>query len=204
MSHLNVYIYDDLKPRAWETLGYTSEMHRSRYRIKCPFCGDTFYAFLSSMAACGKKCPQCGAIHFRDGTAYPMREKRQISPREQRVKMRYGHRMLIDGKVVHEDDTDVDDIGLIIQWVCLGIDANGKVVGHPSLAGNLYDGEHTAEERSGGTTTRWDPTQLYFMQNFMPQPRRMTDDEFVACQNWLVKHNYAADIDFAHFHREDD
>lgn len=50
--------------RQYSVIREFSEMGRSRILIECPFCGETFWAYVWSLAGCGKKCPRCGAKHF--------------------------------------------------------------------------------------------------------------------------------------------
>lgn len=43
---------------------------RTQIVIQCPFCDETFNAYIRSMAGNGKKCPGCSAIHYyRSGVA---------------------------------------------------------------------------------------------------------------------------------------
>lgn len=64
--------YSDNAAREWRTIGApVSEMGRRRIKIECPFCLSRFWAFVWSLSGGGKKCPNCGAMHFAGGTAHP-------------------------------------------------------------------------------------------------------------------------------------
>lgn len=39
----------------------------STVEIVCPFCGTEVEAYIWSLAGGGKKCPECGAIHYNEG-----------------------------------------------------------------------------------------------------------------------------------------
>lgn len=66
-------IYDRDKGKEWiHRGGRTSEPGRSSIRIECPFCQETFTAYIWSITGGGKKCPDCGAMHTSHGQAYPM------------------------------------------------------------------------------------------------------------------------------------
>lgn len=59
--------------RDWRALGPAiSEMGRRRIEIECPFCFETFWAFVWSLAGGGKRCPNCRAMHTSYGFAYPL------------------------------------------------------------------------------------------------------------------------------------
>lgn len=59
--------------REWKpTGGLISEMGRRRIEVECPFCFATFWAFLWSLAGSGKRCSNCGALHYSSGVASPI------------------------------------------------------------------------------------------------------------------------------------
>lgn len=64
--------YDRSKARDWTGGRYVGAMGKSSISIACPFCDYHFIAYVWSLAGCGKKCPQCGAIHASFGVAYPL------------------------------------------------------------------------------------------------------------------------------------
>ena len=61
--------YDKKNAKPFEIVGETSEMGRSSIDIICPFCKTEFVAYIWSLCGGGKKCPSCGAMHYRSKTA---------------------------------------------------------------------------------------------------------------------------------------
>lgn len=47
---------------------------RSSVEIKCPFCGRHVTAYIWSFCGCGKRCPDCGAMHGSLGESYKLKE----------------------------------------------------------------------------------------------------------------------------------
>lgn len=83
-----------------------------------------------------------------------------------------------------------------LMWVCGGINSHGVVVGHAYWSdGGMHDGHHTVEEKACGTTWRWNHSEG-FMFNFIPQPRKMTTEEYTIVEDWLIKKGYATDEDY--------
>ena len=51
----------------YEVLHHIREHGRSRLEIRCPNCRFVFDAYIWSLSGSGKKCPQCGMMHYRNG-----------------------------------------------------------------------------------------------------------------------------------------
>lgn len=65
--------YSENAAREYQCTGRTiSEMGRRRIEIECPFCWQTFWAFVWSLAGGGKRCPNCKAMHVSGRNAYPV------------------------------------------------------------------------------------------------------------------------------------
>jgi len=82
-----------------------------------------------------------------------------------------------------------------IIWICGGIDCHGVVHGHASCrrGGTLA---HTAEEKNGGVTWRWDVGNQQFMDHIIPPRRYMTEEDWCKIQDWLIKNGYAEPASF--------
>jgi len=76
-----------------------------------------------------------------------------------------------------------------ILWVCGGIDSYGHIIGHPCYHQDS-DLSHTPEERAI-TSFRWKVANQMMMDHMIPQKRDMTEDEWYAVQDWLIKNGYA-------------
>lgn len=71
---MSIYNMSDNAKREFSVLSRTTEMGRTRVRIRCPFCATEFWAYVWSISGGGKKCEnkKCGAIHASFGVAYPV------------------------------------------------------------------------------------------------------------------------------------
>jgi len=67
--------YDQTRSRKNEGYDYRAKANgRSSVLIDCPFCGTTVEAAVWSLAGGGKRCSDCGAIHYA-GTSWPLAKK---------------------------------------------------------------------------------------------------------------------------------
>lgn len=61
--------YDQDNPKKWTFLDRISDFGKTRICIRCAFCPCEFWAFVWSLSGGGKKCPNCGALHYSGGMA---------------------------------------------------------------------------------------------------------------------------------------
>lgn len=58
--------------REWKNIGgYRSEIGRSSFRLRCPFCSRELRVAVWSISGGGKRC-ECGAIFGSGGSAYKL------------------------------------------------------------------------------------------------------------------------------------
>ena len=65
--------------RSYRVLDRVDAIGRSRILAECPFCFQTFWAYIWSLSGGGKKCPNCGAIHGSLGLARPVEGNEDLS-----------------------------------------------------------------------------------------------------------------------------
>ena len=54
--------------KPYRAFNWVAENHRARFDIECPFCRTVVTAYRWSIAAHGRRCPACKAMHHYDGT----------------------------------------------------------------------------------------------------------------------------------------
>lgn len=69
------------------------------------------------------------------------------------------------------------------RFVCGSIDFSGHVSGHQGLY-------HSPLERSG-CTWRWDIHEQAILNDFIPQPRKLSTDDISRIHDWLYDRGYA-------------
>lgn len=72
----------NVERRPHESHSYASAIGRSSVLIDCPFCEHTTVAFLWSLSGCGKRCPECGAMHTAGGWSFRKRQLRLAKKRK--------------------------------------------------------------------------------------------------------------------------
>lgn len=64
--------------RQAEVLAREDAVGRSRIKVRCPFCAQTFWAYIWSLCGGGKKCPNCGSIHGSTLMASPVEGNEEL------------------------------------------------------------------------------------------------------------------------------